>query len=491
MGVLVRIALRNLKEHVSKSVIIGSLIALGVVIIILGNSLLDSTERGVHSMFIDNYTGDVFISGIPKTPGAAVSLFGVQSSGMDTEITPLIPDAEKVLARVRGDARVKSATGQLVGVGMMSFEGNDNRAMAILFGVDPSTYPALFQDTYLAEGSYLKQGEEGLVVSRAWMDNAAKAFKTPVQVGDTITVNGFGQAGFKIRELKIVGVVDSRADTEGMEMIAWANADTVRILSGVDVTAEDVVLTSEQTALLGAKNEEDIFGESETTIAAAATHRAAPAATPAGAAPPVAAVSSASASGGSWHFLLARLKDSRQAEAFIAETNAWLAAEGIAAKAGGWREAAGPFVQSIDAVRTVFSVAILIVSIVSIIIIMNTLVISVIERTGEIGTMRALGAQKPFVWLMFLVETLTITIVFGIVGIALSSAAMGVVNLFRIPAESYFTQILFGGKVLRLAINPRSFLSTLLMVAGVGLVSHLYPVVIALKIPPVRAMQNE
>jgi ABC-type lipoprotein release transport system permease subunit len=105
--------------------------------------------------------------------------------------------------------------------------------------------------------------------------------------------------------------------------------------------------------------------------------------------------------------------------------------------------------------------------------------------------MRALGAQKPFVWLMFLVETLTVTIIFGLVGIALASAAMGVVNLLRIPAESYFTQILFGGRVLKLALNPLAILSTLLMVAGVGLVSHLYPVVIALKIPPVRAMQNE
>jgi putative ABC transport system permease protein len=341
------------------------------------------------------------------------------------------------------------------------------------------------------EGRYLEPGKEDLVVSRTWMEGAEKAFAAPVKVGDRLTVNGFGQAGFKIRELRIVGVVDTKADTEGMEMIAWANADTVRILSGVDVTAEDVVLTSEQTALLEAKSEDDIFGASESTVDAAATRRAEPVARPAGAAPPAATVSPSSAGGGSWHFLLARLEDSRQAEAFIAETNAWFAAEGIVAKAGGWKEAAGPFVQSIDAVRTVFSVAILIVSIVSIIIIMNTLVISVIERTGEIGTMRALGAQKPFVWLMFLVETLTITIVFGLVGIALASVAMGVVNLFRIPAESYFTQILFGGKVLRLAINPGSFLTTLLMVAGVGLVAHLYPVVIALKIPPVRAMQNE
>ena len=49
----------------------------------------------------------------------------------------------------------------------------------------------------------------------------------------------------------------------------------------------------------------------------------------------------------------------------------------------------------------------------------------------------------------------------------------------------------FGGKVLHMAVKPLSLLTTLLMVAGVGLVSHLYPVIIALKIPPVRAMQTD
>jgi putative ABC transport system permease protein len=139
----------------------------------------------------------------------------------------------------------------------------------------------------------------------------------------------------------------------------------------------------------------------------------------------------------------------------------------------------------------VFNIAILIVAIVAVIIIMNTLVISVIERTGEIGTMRALGARKPFVWAMFLVETLTITMVFGVIGFGLASGVVGIVNLVRIPATNFFTQILFGGKVLHMAVKPLSLLTTLLMVAGVGLVSHLYPVVIALKIPPVRAMQAE
>jgi putative ABC transport system permease protein len=186
-----------------------------------------------------------------------------------------------------------------------------------------------------------------------------------------------------------------------------------------------------------------------------------------------------------------RLNDSSQTDRFIKDTNTWFESQGISARAGGWKVASGPFAQSVDVIRIVFYVAILIVSIVAIIIMMNTLVISVIERTGEIGTMRALGARKGFVWLMFLVETLTVTIVFGIIGFALASVIVGVVNLFHIQGTNFFTQIIFGGKVLRLTVNPLSFVTTILMVAGVGLVAHLYPVIVALKVPPVRAMQSE
>ena len=483
MLVLIRIALRNLREHTSKSLIIGTLIVLGVIIIVVGNSLLDTAERGVHRMFIDNYTGDVFISGVPRTPGATVSLFGLQAAG-DSESTPILPDYDQVVAHLKADPRVDAVTSQLTGVSLVSVEGNDNNTVALLCGVDPQTYPSMFHDTFLVQGSYLKPGQEGIVVSRGWLDDAEKNLKVRLKVGDKVILNGFGRAGFKIREATIVGVVDFNAENQGMNMIAWANADTVRILSGVDVTAEDVVLSKDQTALLNATNENDIFSAPESTVSAAKAST--PVVTTAVKAPPP-----VTPDAGSWHFLLARLKDSRQTDGFIRDTNAWLASQDIGAKAGGWRDAAGPFAQSIDVVRTVFSVAILIVAIVAVIIIMNTLVISVIERTGEIGTMRALGAQKPFVWLMFLVETLTVTIVFGIVGIALASGLIGLVNLFHIQTTSDFVQILFGGKVLRMAVRPVSFLTTLAMVALVGLVSHLYPVIVALRVPPVRAMQGE
>ncbi|HET6487190.1 MAG TPA: FtsX-like permease family protein [Spirochaetia bacterium] len=483
MLVLIRIALRNLREHTSKSLIIGTLIVLGVIIIVVGNSLLDTAERGVHRMFIDNYTGDVFLSGVPRTPGAKVSLFGLQAAG-DSESTPILPEYDTVVAHLKADPRVDGVTSQLTGVSLVSVEGNDHNTVALLFGVDPETYPRMFHDTFLVQGSYLKPGQEGIVVSRGWLDDAEKNLKVRLKVGDKVILNGFGRAGFKIREATIVGVVDFNAESQGMSVIAWANADTVRILSGVDVTAEDVVLSKDETALLSAGSENDIFSASESTVSAAQAN--APVVTVKEKAPPT-----PSTDGGSWHFLLARLKDSGQTDRFIRDTNAWLASQGIDARAGGWRDAAGPFAQSIDVVRTVFSVAILIVAIVAVIIIMNTLVISVIERTGEIGTMRALGAQRPFVWLMFLVETLTVTIVFGLVGIVLASGLIGLVNLFHLQTSSDFIQILFGGKVLRMAVRPVSFLTTLAMVALVGLVSHLYPVIVALRVPPVRAMQGE
>jgi ABC-type lipoprotein release transport system permease subunit len=485
MLVLIRIAWRNLREHSSKSLIIGTLVILGVIVIVVGNSLLDSAEQGVHRMFIDNYTGDVFISGIPKTRSASVSLFGLTGAGESETTTPVMPHFDEVRAHLEADGRVKGITSQLSGEGLVTVEGNDNRVMAILFGVDPETYPRLFHETFLVEGSYLKPGVEGMVVSRGWLSNAEKTLKTRLGVGDKVVINTFGRAGFKIREATIVGVVDFSAETQGMDMIVWANADTVRILSGVDVSAEDVVLSKEQTALLNAGGEDEIFAAPESTVEAA--HARTPAVDPSTANAPSAAPSSA----GSWHFLLARLKDPGQTTRFINDTNAWLASQGIAAKADGWKAAAGPFAQSIDVIRIVFFVAILIVAVVAIIIIMNTLVISVIERTGEIGTMRALGAEKPFVWVMFLVETLIVTVVFGLVGIALASGLIAIVNLVQIPASSFFMQIIFGGKVLRMAIRPLSFLSMLVMVAAVGLVSHLYPVIVALKVPPVRAMRGE
>jgi putative ABC transport system permease protein len=195
--------------------------------------------------------------------------------------------------------------------------------------------------------------------------------------------------------------------------------------------------------------------------------------------------------GGSWHYILATVDDPRQADDLIADLNAWFESEGIAAQAGNWEAAAGPFATTADVVRTVFNVAIIIVGVVAVIIIMNTMVVSVIERTSEIGTMRALGAQRGFVWRMFLYETLTISAVFGIVGIILALIAIAILNAIGIPATNTFLQVLFAGPELRPDVSMTSIYGSVIIVTMIGILSHIYPVAVALKIQPIRAIQTE
>ena len=70
----------------------------------------------------------------------------------------------------------------------------------------------------------------------------------------------------------------------------------------------------------------------------------------------------------------------------------------------------------------------MIIAFVSTLIIMNTLVISVTERLQEIGTMRAIGAQKMFVRKMILAETLILAVSSSLIGVAISATILGILS---------------------------------------------------------------
>ena len=114
--------------------------------------------------------------------------------------------------------------------------------------------------------------------------------------------------------------------------------------------------------------------------------------------------------------------------------------------------------------RVVFALAILIIAVVAVIIIMNTLVVSISERTAEIGTMRALGAQKGFVWRMLFLETLAISVLFGAVGMALGSAVVGILNAAGIPASGPSAAMIAGSSTLRPTVAASSLGGSVLLV---------------------------
>lgn len=105
----------------------------------------------------------------------------------------------------------------------------------------------------------------------------------------------------------------------------------------------------------------------------------------------------------------------------------------------------------------------------------NTSVVSVLERTSEIGLRRALGATRPAIAGQFLLESAALGTIGGLVGTAV---AVGAVT---------------GGAALldwTAVLNPWTVLPAPLIGTLTGLVSGLYPAIRAARVQPVYALQR-
>ncbi|HWR11775.1 MAG TPA: FtsX-like permease family protein [Rectinemataceae bacterium] len=501
MPVTFRIAFRNLFEHKSKSLIIGILLALGALVLVVGNSFIDASRQGIRTSFTDNYTGDVFVSGLSEE--GDVSLFGVMSVG-GLASTPMIPDFDKVLAEVRGSPLVNKATGMATSYGIVTrgdegisdLEGEDSEKdmtarLLFLFGIDARDYWTVFDSIDITSGKALEPGQTGLVINEEQLSLLSKWMNRPLNIGDNLVIQGFSSAGMKIRELPIVATYRQKGGGANPMQMAFVDIDTLRIMAGMTIgTNENIVLDESQTAMLSIDDTDSLFADN--------LFEATP--TEGGfdegliqnqLADTEAREKANTADTGAWQFIVIKTKDPAGAKPLIATLNETFAREGIKAQAGDWQKAAGPYGQSVDVIRIVFTVAIAILSIVAIIIIMNTFVISVIERTGEIGTMRAIGAGKGFIRKLFAAEALVLSLIFSTIGALLGLGITAILGALKLEAGNSFLEVLFGGKYLAPTVTPISFFAAILAMVAVGYIAHLYPVSVALKIQPVRAMQQD
>ena len=119
---------------------------------------------------------------------------------------------------------------------------------------------------------------------------------------------------------------------------------------------------------------------------------------------------------------------------------------------------------------------------------MNIMLVSVTQRTREIGVEKALGARRRHILLQFLAESLTITFIGGALGIILAygiSFSVGRLTLYSAMAKNAE-----GGDV-RLIIAPTTLIVATLILAAVGLVSGMVPAVRASRLDPIEALRYE
>jgi putative ABC transport system permease protein len=119
---------------------------------------------------------------------------------------------------------------------------------------------------------------------------------------------------------------------------------------------------------------------------------------------------------------------------------------------------------------------------------MNIMLVSVTQRTREIGVEKALGARRRHIFLQFLAEALTITFIGGLLGIIL--AYVVAFSVGRLTLYSAMAKHAEAGDI-RLMINPLTLLVAVLILSVVGLISGMVPAIRASRLDPIEALRYE
>ncbi|MGB0049951.1 MAG: FtsX-like permease family protein, partial [Terriglobales bacterium] len=110
------------------------------------------------------------------------------------------------------------------------------------------------------------------------------------------------------------------------------------------------------------------------------------------------------------------------------------------------------------------------------IVIMNIMLVSVTERTREIGVRKAMGARRDDIMLQFLIESVTLALLGGAIGVLFGIAiAKGVTLAIGMPS----------------AIKLWAVAAGVLVAASVGIFFGVYPARRAAKLDPITALRFE
>ncbi|MDR0449729.1 MAG: ABC transporter permease [Treponema sp.] len=467
---------RNRKDSLVIVLLIGSISFL----FFLGNSVVGRSDRGMREAYIDSLTGDLVIQ---KSGPVTMNMFGANTPVIDEYFKiPELPAYELVREIAASESGVERLTSQVSTKAYLDLLGL--REPVLLCGVDAGTYFDAFPGIELVEGRFLEDGEYGAMITLERAESLERRRAEFPRIGTPLLFTAAGEAGFKIREVPLVGIYRYRNPGQYMNELVIADPQTARVLSSIQVATADAEPAEGFQDLFGL-NPDDLFaeslfaGEESQEAFSVESLEALLAGTEDG---------EGGMTGGGWNFIILRLEKGVSPAALAASLEKKVASFGAAVV--DWRVAAGNSAILLFLVQFLLNGGIFLVSVAGIIAAVNILLISLFKRTREIGTLRAIGAGDWYIRSLILGENLVLAAGAGLLGLLLGCCFIRLVNAALIVIPNSLVASLLGGPVLRLSFIPSVALSSFAVALVLGLLSAVFPVEAAVRIDPVVAVRQ-
>lgn len=502
MMLSIRIAWRNLFRHRGKSFVIGTILFLGAFLLTIGNSVISGMEKGLDKSVVQGFTGDAILVSIEQEDDNVVlGMMGksveeiyrfdtlrphLEASGLFKHLLPVGKNFAMAINEQGGTAGYAF----LFGVNFKEWRETFPHSMNVLQGEYPDS-AGLLMSTGGLEQLFSTMGiwfqPKDIPIDTALLPKDAKESYPRFPVQNDIVFMGFNETNSSsdIR-LSLNGVSRFQALNKIWGHFLFVDIESYRRCMGYFTTeAPPVQLSEMQKTLLSGETQDldKLFGETEQASEPVkqANTPISPSLTPA----------AKSEQAGIYNLILSHFDPQFTREFAMDSLQQYLEKNHIPLRALTWQKATGPIGSITIIIKIALNVFVFFLFFVAIIIIVNTLSMAAIERTAEIGMMRAIGAQKSFITTMFLGETGCLALLFGGLGIFVGFLVVGFIQRLGLTTENDFLQLFYGGDTFFPVFGWSDFLLTLIQLTLVIFLASLYPVRIANTITPLDAISRD
>ncbi len=510
MNLIIKIAWRNIMRHKGKSMVIGVILFLGALLMTVGNGVISGMDRGMQKNIVDGFTGDaLLVSDKQESDNVFLEFMG-------KSVAP-INNFEQIDSALKAIPYVKNRLpiGKNFAVALNE-EGGTMDGVFVL-GVDFKEYFNFFGNNLkLIEGALPTDNTKPFVlVPTGWRKQSGEYYSilfTPDGVTpDTSTLgkeilDRMSDMTYK-HSIVYMGMNTDNSTTDVRVPVKaivkyrslntiWGNFPILDIesyrqcLGYFGAEEKKTVVKKELADLLSSEEESlDNMFSKEATVAPVTKSKILSEGSLFVKKDTV--QSSVDLNAGAFNIILLRFKEGSNLEKTVATLNKDLTDKKLGVRAISWKKSTGMIGSMAVLIKTSLFVFVMFLFFVAIIIIVNTLSMAAIERTSEIGMMRAIGARKGFIRSMFLGETAVLSAVFGGAGILVGILIVNILAAFNIPTDNDMVQLLFGGDTFKPFLSVLDILLAVVQLVIVTVIAVIYPIKVASSITPLDAISRE